>query len=223
MTDDSSPLPKISMAGASAVLLDAAGTVFADQVQERIWSVAEAMSGTDGVCETVPGVNNLLIVFDPVATAPESIETRLVQFWRTGSARAHAGREIEVDVIYGGATGEDLALVAAFAGLTEEEVVHAHAAPVYSVAAVGALPGFIYLSGIDLRIARPRRDVPRMRVEKGTVMIGGPQAGIMPCTAPSGWHSIGRTDISMFDPSRMPPATLMPGDRLRFRIAGILT
>jgi allophanate hydrolase subunit 1 len=61
-----------------------------------------------------------------------------------------------------------------------------------------------------------------MRVERGSVMIGGPQAGIMPCTAPSGWHIIGRTDISMFDPDRTPPAALMPGDRVRFRIAGIL-
>ena len=36
-------------------------------------------------------------------------------------------------------------------------------------------------------------------------MIGGPQAGIMPCTAPSGWHIIGRTDISMFDPTACRP------------------
>lgn len=223
MTDGHAPLPKISMAGASAILLDAANAVFRDEVQERIWSVAEAMADLDGVCETVPGVNNLLIVFDPASVAPASIEDALRRFWSAGEARKHPGREIVVDVIYGGPSGEDLAAIAAFAGMTEEEVVYAHAAPVYSVAAVGALPGFIYLSGIDLRIARPRRDVPRMRVEKGVVMIGGAQAGIMPCTAPSGWHMIGRTELSMFDPAKTPPATFLPGDRLRFRIAGIET
>jgi KipI family sensor histidine kinase inhibitor len=221
MTNGRSSLPKISMAGASAVLLDAAEDVFLAHVQERIWSVAEAMSGGEGICETVPGVNNLLVVFDPQTTAPHQVEADLLRLWHMRVSRAQAGREIEVAVIYGGSTGEDLPCLAEFAGMTEEEVVHRHAEPVYSVAAVGALPGFVYLSGIDPRIARPRRDVPRMRVESGSVMIGGPQAGIMPCTAPSGWHIIGRTDISMFDASRVPPATLMPGDRLRFRIAGI--
>jgi len=52
-------------------------------------------------------------------------------------------------------------------------------------------------------------------------MIGGAQAGINPCLAPSGWHIIGRTTISMFDVRKTPPATFRPGDRIRFRIAEI--
>jgi len=60
-----------------------------------------------------------------------------------------------------------------------------------------------------------------MKVEIGSVIIGGAQAGIMPCTAPSGWHIIGRTEVPLFDPLRDPPAACRPGDRIRFRIVEV--
>ena len=91
-----------------------------------------------------------------------------------------------------------------------------HGAPLYSVAAVGAMPGFVYLSGLDPALAAPRLSAPRQAVPKGSVIIGGTQAGIMPVTAPSGWHILGRTPLDLFDPSRARPALFRPGDRIRF-------
>lgn len=213
--------PQISSEGAGAVLLDAAGLVFSPHTQERIWAVAGAMRQIPGVREAVPGMNNLMIVFDPVEIAPERLERKLDAAWHNVVADAVAGREIEVAVRYGGAAGEDLAALAGHCGLSAEEVVRRHAQAVYSVAAVGAMPGFVYLSGLDPSLAMPRRAVPRMKVEIGSVIIGGAQAGIMPVTAPSGWHIIGRTDVTLFDPFRDPPAAFRPGDRIRFRPEGI--
>lgn len=214
--------PVISSEGAGAVLLDAADAVFSEATQQRIWAVTRAMRETPGVRETVPGMNNLMVVFDPVAIAPDKLERKLDAAWHNIVADAVSGREVDVPVIYGGAVGEDLAALSAHCGLAPEEVVRRHSEALYSVAAVGAMPGFVYLSGLDPSLAMPRRAVPRMKVEIGSVIIGGAQAGIMPVTAPSGWHIIGRTDMPLFDPSNDQPATFRPGDRIRFRIERIL-
>lgn len=213
--------PRLSMEGAGAILLDAAGAVFSDAVQARIWAVAAAMAALDGVAETVPGMNNLMIVFDPLALAPVKAEKQLLEAWLTVVPDAVAGRDVDIPVVYGGETGEDLVSLANHAGLSVEEVVRRHSDAVYSVAAVGAMPGFVYLSGLDPQLAMPRRAVPRMKVEIGSVIIGGAQAGIMPCTAPSGWHIIGRTEVPLFDPLRDPPAACRPGDRIRFRVVEV--
>ena len=124
-------------------------------------------------------------------------------------------------VVYGGAVGEDLVGWAEHCGLAIEEAVRRHAAGVYSVAAIGAMPGFPYLSGLDPALARPRRSTPRSVVPVGAVIIGGAQAGVMPQTAPSGWHILGTTDVRLFDPAAEPPSLLQPGDTVRFVIAGI--
>jgi KipI family sensor histidine kinase inhibitor len=62
----------------------------------------------------------------------------------------------------------------------------------------------------------PRRATPRTRVPAGSVAIGGAQTGVYPCETPGGWHLIGRTTASLFDPARDPPALLKPGMRVKF-------
>ncbi len=203
--------PELSMEGAGAVLFDVAGTAFSDDLQARIWSLAAGMKTLEGVSEAVPGMNNLMIVFDPLALAPESVEQALLDRWNAGDAADIAGQLIEIAVDYGGAAGEDLPDFAARLGLDVEEVVRRHTAPTYSVAAVGAMPGFVYLSGLDPALATPRRAVPRMSAPVGSVMIGGAQAGIMPVTAPTGWHILGHTDRALFDPAAEVPVLCRPG------------
>jgi len=204
------------MAGSAGLLLDVAGEEFSEELQDRIHAAAKALKQVAGVRETVPGMNNLLITFDLAAIEPEQVEKAVLGAWAEAVPARAEGRKWEVPVRYGGMDGPDLAEHAAFAGLSEEEVVARHAAVLYRVAAVGAMPGFVYLSGLDPKLARPRRATPRSNVPEGAVMIGGAQAGIMPCVAPSGWHVIGRTDLKLFDPQRERPATFRPGDRIRF-------
>jgi KipI family sensor histidine kinase inhibitor len=221
MSDDVLAPPRLSMAGESAILLNVAGPIFNEQHQSRIWSVAEAISTTPGISDAVPGINNLMIAFDPLTIAPETVEARLMHLWRTITPNPVTGQDFDVPVVYGGPSGEDLSDLAAFVGLSIADVVRLHTEPNYIVAALGALPGFAFLAGLNPRIARGRRPIPRLKVPEGAVMIGGVQAGINPCLAPSGWHIIGRTTISMFDVRKTPPATFRPGDRIRFRIAEI--
>ncbi|MER9105483.1 5-oxoprolinase subunit PxpB [Mesorhizobium sp. M0848] len=213
--------PHISLAGSGALLLDGVQGAFSDATQELVWAVANAALRLEGVREAVPGMNNLLVVFDPLATDAHSVTGQLMSLWACTDAHAVTGTHHTIPVSYGGARGEDLAGWAAHCGMSVDETVSRHAAATYTVAAIGAMPGFPYLSGLDPLLAWARRRTPRLKVTEGAVIIGGAQAGIMPMTAPSGWHIIGHTDVKLFKAEAELPVLLRPGDKIRFAIAEI--
>ncbi|WP_137153890.1 5-oxoprolinase subunit PxpB [Rhizobium sp. FKL33] len=207
--------PRLSFEGPDALLIDGAMGAFSDAVQEKIWALAESLRAFPGMIETVPGMNNLLLVFDSFLTDVDVLQATILNDWAAKGAPLQ-GVVRDVPVRYGGEDGPDLEGFARAKGMTTDEVIARHAAPLYSVAAVGAMPGFVYLSGLDPQLAAPRLSSPRDGVPDGSVIVGGAQAGIMPVTAPSGWHILGRTDLSLFDATRDRPALFAPGDRLRF-------
>jgi len=213
--------PRISISGSQGLLLDAAAHRFSESVQQRVLAVASEAAEQASVLEAVPGMNNLLIVYAPNLISAAAMTQWLQTCWQRVRIEEKKGREIEVPVIYGGAKGEDLPELAERAQLDIETFIRLHSEAIYQVAAIGAMPGFPYLSGLNPRLATPRRSVPRMRLNSGDVIIGASQAGIMPISAPSGWHVIGHTDLKLFDPNHVSPSLLLPGDRIRFSIAGI--
>ncbi len=209
---------RVSHLGDAALLLDATGNTFDVDVQRRIWAVCRRACEVQGVTETVPGVNNFTVLFDPLGPGYAEVEAGLLALWQACIPDPDAGRMFDIPVIY---DGEDLPDVARQCGLTVAQTAHLHAGQTYLVAAIGAMPGFPYLVGLDPRLVRPRRDTPRDKVPEGAVIIGGQQTAIMPCTAPSGWHILGRTAQRLFDPHRSQPALLRAGDRVRFVVADV--
>ena len=208
--------PRLSCEGAGAILVDGATGPFDDRVQAKVWKLARNLKFIDGVSETVPGMNNLMVVFDPLRIEAFVVEQSVLDLWSDADTSVAPGEIHEVPVTYGGDAGPDLDAFAAARSMSVAEVVARHASPLYSVAAVGAMPGFVYLSGLDPELAAARLSTPRQGVPRGSVIIGGTQAGIMPVTAPSGWHILGRTRLDLFDPMRQRPALFKPGDRIRF-------
>lgn len=208
--------PRLSHEGTGAILLDVAGATFDARAQEKVWRLARELKFIHGVTETVPGMNNLMVVFDALELDAFIVEQSIRDLWDTPYRPEKPGRIVDVPVRYGGADGADLQEFARAKSLSVDEVVARHTAALYSVAAVGAMPGFVYLSGLDPLLAAPRLSSPRQGVPRGSVIIGGTQTGIMPITAPSGWHILGRTPLDLFDPLRVNPALFKPGDRIRF-------
>lgn len=208
--------PRLSHEGTGAILLDAAGKGFDARAQETIWRLARRLKFIHGVLETVPGMNNLMVVFDPLELDAFVVEQSILDLWNAPHRAEEPGRIVDVPVRYGGEDGVDLEDFARAKSLSVEEVVARHTAPLYSVAAVGAMPGFVYLAGLDPSLSAPRLANARQGVPKGSVIIGGSQTGIMPISAPSGWHILGRTPLDLFDPSWERPALFKPGDRIRF-------
>ncbi|MFL6592629.1 MAG: 5-oxoprolinase subunit PxpB [Luteimonas sp.] len=213
--------PRFERIGEDCLLLrfdariDAAGNA-------RVHALASRLRSTrpDWVVDIVPAFASVAVFIDldgrcegdPLHAAEAWMETQASH----PEPHIAPGRTIEIPVRYGGAGGADLDEVAAHAGMQADEVIARHSAPEYSVAMLGFAPGFPYLLGLDPAIAIPRRATPRLRVPAGSVGIGGVQSGIYPRTGPGGWRLIGRTEATLFDPLRDPPALLAPGDRVRF-------
>lgn len=206
---------QISMMGEGGLLFDFTPVLDVD-VQRRIWALARRMEAIKDIREIVPGVGNLLVLFDPLLTDVRSLQDRVRECWEQSDEQAPPGRLHEIGVSYGGEHGIDLDHVASLTGMTSNEVIRRHEGSAFIVAAVGAMPGFPYLLGLDPRLFVPRRSVPRVSVREGSVVIGGGMSGVITRTSASGWHILGRAEQGWFDPQRQPPTLFAPGDRVRF-------
>ena len=207
--------PRISTAGETALLLDACAGPFDLDQQKRIWSLSRQLPldpAWGALVETVVGVNNMLVVYDPLQMGATQARTALEMAWDLAAPIDVQGRTFEIQVTYGSALGYDLDDVAKATGLSADEVVAIHSSATYTVAAIGAMPGYPYMVGLPSELHIPRRETPRVRIEPGSIIIAGEQASIFPQSGPCGWHVIGRADFTCFDPAAEPPCVLQPGD-----------
>jgi len=215
---------RIDPLGDAALLVTLGETLDPDaNARARALAAGIGRAGVPGLGVPVPGHASVLVPFEPEAIAEASVRAAIDSLW-PAAALASAdhdapGRLHEFPVRYGGEAGPDLAAVAATTGLTEDEVVRLHGSVEYRVLVLGFVPGFAYLSGLPPALELPRRAVPRVRVPAGSVAISGRQGGIYPLDVPGGWHLLGRTDVTLWDPDVDPPARLAPGDRVRFSAA----
>ena len=211
----------ISLLGTSALLFEAPGPcVLASQ--QLIWALAHMAADWPEIREAVPGMNNLMLVFETPPRDLAGFGARLRAAWAKAEPLQLQGRVIDLPVIYGGDAGPHLRDVLTHTGLELDELVDLHTAPLYPVFALGSHPGYCYLGGMDARIATPRRTVPVMRIPGGAVSIGGTQTGVSASDGPSGWNTIGHTSTCFFDPARSPPALLAPGDSIRFHAQAVI-
>ncbi len=202
--------------GDRALLCETGGAASLD-AQRRIWALAQQAADWDEVAEAVPGVNNLLLVFDALSADADALHARVDRAWSgLRIAVDEPGPLIEIPVVYGGDGGPDLDDVAHHAGMSADEVIERHAGAEYTVFCMGFQPGFAYLGGLDPRLATPRRATPRTDVPAGSVAIGGAQTTIYPARSPGGWNLIGRSDAVLFAPDRDPPTLMAAGYRVRF-------
>ena len=213
---DTDGLARISPIGARAFLIEAPGA-FDLPNQRRIWAISRALEAREDVAELVPGMTNVLVILKQTPETPEKVAASLQEAWRQAREVDLAGREIEIAVTYGGAHATDLPALCDLSGLSDREVVRLHSQGVYRVFALGSAPGFGYLHGLDPRLHMPRKTVPSLNMARGCVTIGGAQTGVAMLTGPNGWNSIGHAEVTMFDPFAASPATMAPGDIVRFR------
>lgn len=169
-----------------------------------------------GVVETVPSYSALTVHFDPTATDVDGLAACILDLAARPVAAAQEGPIWRVPTVFGGDFGVDLGPVAERAGLSPEACVDAFVAVPYTVAMVGFLPGFCYLSGLPAPLATPRRAEPRPRIPASTIAIGGAQAALGSIAGPSGWHLLGQSPVRSFLPGRDPVFLFSPGDRLLF-------
>jgi KipI family sensor histidine kinase inhibitor len=206
----------IRQAGDSGLLLELEPAIDAG-VNSRAIAIAAAVraAAMHGVRDVVSTFRSVAVYFDPLVADTADVRALLGRA-ADAQGRIQNGRHVEIPVTYGGDFGPDLGDVAAFGGLTAEQVIERHSTVDYRVYMLGFLPGFAYMGTVAPEVAAPRRAAPRARVPRGSVGIAGPQTAVYPRDSPGGWQIIGRTALEMFDPSRTPAALLAPGDSVRF-------
>lgn len=198
---------RIRAAGAGALLLECADGAEVEAWRGELWRRRD--NGELAAVEIVPAARTVLLdgVADPATTA------EMIRNWSPRPVTAaDAGPEIEIPTVY---DGEDLPDVAELWHVTVAEAIDRLRSAELRVAFCGFAPGFAYLTGLPEEWAVPRLATPRTRVPAGSVALAGAYAGIYPSASPGGWRLVGRTGLDLFDVHRDPPATLVPGRRVR--------
>lgn len=170
-----------------------------------------------GIIEWVPAYTSLTIYYQPEIIAYDSLKAELKRVSLSPS-ESQTDRKLvyEIPVCYGGEWGQDLAYVADYHGLGQQEVINLHANREYLIYMMGFMPGFPYLGGLPEKLAVPRLEKPRQGVMPGAVGIGGNQTGIYPADVPSGWRIIGTTPVTLFSPGKDEPFLFSSGHYIKF-------
>lgn len=203
--------------GDRGLLVELADTAAVVAVAELVRTHPDA---AELVADVVPGARTVLVVARPrvdlgrlSSVVPSEFGDPDPTTPRERLVRGNTAATIRIPVTY---DGPDLAAVAGLTGLSEQEVVAAHTGTPWRVAFGGFAPGFAYLVGGDPRLRVPRREEPRTSVPAGAVGLAGEFSGVYPRSSPGGWQLIGRTDLSLWDLDRDPPALLTAGATVVF-------
>lgn len=205
---------------------------FGNRVADELNAAAVALSAYfnehpfPGFIEAVPAMASMTVYYrcyevrdndKAFPTAFSAIEARIKHAIANASIEQDtSSRVVEIPVSFAAEDALDLAGVAAFATLSQDEVIEIFTSRTYRVFMLGFLPGFAYMGEVDERIAIPRLKTPRTLVPKGSVGIAGRQTGIYPSESPGGWQIIGRTDKELLTGNAESPSVFQPGDNVRF-------
>lgn len=169
-----------------------------------------------GVIDLIPSYRSLLLIYDPLQIPIAELENQINNaHQRMDPIHIPSPKTVEIPVVYGDDYGPDLEWVAAYHKITPQEVIRLHSQHTYQVYMIGFTSGFPYLGEVPEALYTPRRETPRTHVPKGSVAIAQRQTGIYPVQTPGGWHIIGWTAVTLFDPQAEPPSLLEMGDRVR--------
>lgn len=214
---DTFPIPTILPLGDSGLLVRF-GTTLTDPSNRAAIAFARALEREPigGVIEVVPNLVSVLLRYDPTTTAPNGLAGE-VRLRLNGLAGEQQDRtDWVIPTVF---DGPDLDEVAASLALSPTAFVAAHNASALRVLATGFAPGFVYCGLHPDGLHVPRRSSVRPFVPAGSVLFAAGQTAIAATEMPTGWHVIGRTGFSNFDPTINPPTRLSAGDGITFEVA----
>src|SRR5262249_23490785 len=117
-------------------------------INARAIALAESIqrAAMPGVRDVAPTYRSLAVFFDPLRTDYDALLDRRARDAARPAPGGTGDREpIRIPVCYGGEFGPDLESVAAFGGVTEDDVVAIHAGTTYRVFLLGFVAGFAYM------------------------------------------------------------------------------
>lgn len=201
---------------------------FGDVIDPAVYARVNALNARlkqekpAGLVETIPTFRSLMVQYDPLVLGYDRLEELLWGMIREMSEVAPPPKKVfTVPVCFGGSHGPDLADVAAYHGVEEEEIVRLFCSSEFLIYMLGFTPGYPYIGGVPAGLVTPRLDSPRVKVPTGAVGIGGEQLGIYPIESPGGFRLVGNTPVKLYDPAKTEnPVLLEAGAYIRFEAIG---
>jgi len=167
--------------------------------------------------EMVPAYNSLTLIHRDGEINFSKFKRELKQWYSLKRELQTLPRyQWKLPVCYDSEFAIDLPRVAELLNRSTEDVIKLHTSNVYTVYAIGFLPGFMYLGGLPESLETDRRAEPRLNVSKGSVGLAGKQTGIYPQDSPGGWNIIGSCPIPIFNVDNENPCFVNVGDRIAF-------
>lgn len=195
------------------------GTTIAEDINQKVLAMGTWIEKQQiqGVMELLPTFRSLMIYYDNRVISYKALKKRLCEFDEKEYVRETVKRLIrKIPCCYGARFGCDLHDMEKLLQLDREEIIRIHSQVDYKIYMLGFLPGFVYLGGLDKRIEVPRLSTPRVKINPGSVGIGGNQTGVYPMASPGGWRLIGATPVDFYDPYRENPILCQAGEYIRF-------
>lgn len=189
------------------------------QVNDKVHSLARKITEAQipGVTELVPAFCSLMIYYQPDLISYRELKQKIEALGEDSTAvRTAKKRILKIPCCYGARFGCDLADMEKYMQLTRDEIIAIHSSVDYKIYMLGFLPGFVYLGGLDKRLEMPRLRTPRVKIQPGSVGIGGNQTGVYPLASPGGWRLMGGTPVEFYDPKKEDPILCRAGEYIRF-------
>lgn len=189
------------------------------QTNRRVteFTAAAEKAKIPGAVEYIPAFCSVTVIYDPLKTTQKELIRSLKKAQKNGAGENDFKPVLyKIPVCYDGEFAPDMQSVEEITKLPKEEIIKIHTGRDYPIYMLGFLPGFAYLGDMDERIAAPRLEVPRVKIERGSVGIGGNQTGIYPSDSPGGWRLIGKTPVRVYDERKESPILYRAGDQIRF-------
>ena len=209
--------------GRSAILVEWPANISQTIIQDII-SFERQVKEIESILDTIIAYNSLLIRYQNPIVDQELTIRQLKNKYTASSYLIKQDQFLwEIPVCYDASFGIDLEEIANKKKCSVADIVRLHTETDYLVYFIGFQPGFLYLGGLNQNLHVPRKSTPRVRVDKGSVGIGGAQTGVYPQNSSGGWNIIGKSPLNFFNMKATNPCFAKPGDRIQFVAVGIHT
>ncbi len=169
-----------------------------------------------GIKNCIPSYNKLIIFFDLTYTTSKKIISFVESIAKEQLNSFSESKQWMIPVCYDKEFGIDQQRVADYTKLSIDTILEKHLNTTFYIYMLGFAPGFPYMGDLENELYCPRLKTPRVKINRGSVIIAENFCAIYPYDSPGGWNILGNTPIELFNQDSSNPSLFSPGDTVKF-------